>query len=30
MNFKFDDDDDSLDKIIVIFEHIEEKLGIDL
>ena len=30
MNFKFDDDDDSLDKIIVIFEYIEEKLGIDL
>ena len=28
MNFNFDDD--SLDKIIDIFGHIEEKLGIDL
>ena len=28
MNFKLDDD--SVDKIYDIFEHIEEKLGIDL
>ena len=31
MNFKLDDDDDdSLDKIYDTFEHIGEKLGIDL
>ena len=31
MHFKFDaDDDDSIIKIINVFSHIEEKLGIDL